>query len=137
MAFGAGKDAAFYLANAVGAEQNLTTYLTSVTAPSIDAQVAEVSTFGDTWKEFIRTQIDPGKISLEGIYDTFVGTMMMALGTASEKAWSYFPQGSAAGKPKFSGSALLTSYETPSPMEEAVTWSAELQVTGAITAGTV
>jgi len=137
MAVGAGKDAAFKITNATGALVELTTYLTSITAPSIDAQVAEVSTLGDSYKEYIRTQVDPGSISMDGIFDTLPGTLLFNLGTAAAGAFEYFPQGTASGKQKWSGSALLTSYEAPSGIDDAVTFSAEFQVTGAITVATV
>ncbi len=133
MAFGAGKDAVFKLGNVGGVLTDISQYLTDVTAPTMDAQVAEVSTLGDNWKEFIRTQIDPGSISMEGIYDPAIGTMLHGLATASERAWEYHPQGTATGRIKFAGSALMSSLEIPSNIDEAVTFSAELQATGAVT----
>jgi hypothetical protein len=133
MAFGAAKDAVFKVANVSGTLTDISAYLTSITAPSLDAQTAEVSTLGDAYKEFIRTQVDPGSISVEGIFDPVIGTLLANLGTASERAFEYYPQGTATGKPKYSGSALLTSFETGGGIDDAVTFSAELQVTGAMT----
>ncbi len=137
MAYGAGKDAAFAITNATGTLTHITAYITSITAPSIDAQIAEVSTLGDSYKEYIRTQVDPGKISAEGIYDPLMGTLLFNLGTAAAGAFEFYPQGTASGKMKVSGSALLTSHETPAGIDDAVTWKADWQVTGAITMATV
>lgn len=136
MSFGPGKDAVFKITNATGALTDVSAYLTSCTMPSIDAQTAEVSTLGDAYKEFIRTQVDPGKLSIEGIFDPFMGTLLFNLGTATEKAFEYHPQGTASGKQKFSGSAFLTSFEPGGGIDDAITFSAEFQVTGAITVGT-
>lgn len=127
----------FKVTSIPGTLTDISAYLTSVTGPTIDGQTAEVSTLGDAFKEFIRTQTDPGPISVEGIHDPAVGTMLFALGTAAATAFELYPQGSASGKQKISGSALLTSYETGGGIDDAVTFSAEFQVTGVPTMGTV
>jgi predicted secreted protein len=132
MAFGAGKDAVFRLGNVGGVLTDISAFLTDVTAPSIDAQVTETSTLGDNWKEYTRTQIDPGEISCDGIYDPALGTMLHGLATASERAFEYHPQGTATGRIKFSGSALLSSMEMPANIDEAVTISFALQATGVV-----
>lgn len=135
--FGAAKDIVLKVTSVPGTLTDISAYLTSVTGPSLDGQVAEVSTLGDTFKEFIRTQTDPGPISMEGIHDPTVGTMLFAMGTAAAAAFELYPQGSASGKQKLSGSALFTSYETGGGIDDALTWSAEMQTTGTPTMGTV
>jgi len=132
MAFGAGKDAAFKLGNAAGTLIDISAYLTEVTAPTLTAETQETSTLGDAYKEYTRTQVDPGKISFQGVYDPFIGTMLLPLATASERAFEYHPQGTATGKVKYSGSALLTSLEIPAKVDSAVTFSGELIVTGVL-----
>ena len=137
MAVGAGKDAQFFLAQAgTSVLTEFTTYLTSVGGPATDAQVAEVSTLGDAYKSFVRTQVDPGAFSLEGVYETAAGTILHALGTASEHAFEWHPQGSASGNSVLSGSVLLTSFEIAADRDDAGLFSAAFQVTGTLTHGT-
>ena len=137
MAFSAGKDLVLKVTSVPGTLTDISAYLTSVTGPTIDGQIAEVSTLGDTFKEFIRTQTDPGPISMEGIHDPTVGTMLFAMGTAAAAAFELYPQGSASGKQKITGSAIVTSYETGGGIDDAVTFSAEMQISGVPTMGTV
>ena len=137
MAYSAGKDIVLKVTSVPGTLTDISAYLTSVTGPTIDGQIAEVSTLGDTFKEFIRTQTDPGPISMEGIHDPTVGTMLFAMGAAEAAAFELYPQGSASGKQKITGSALVTSYETGGGIDDAVTFSAEMQISGVPTMGTV
>lgn len=139
MAFGAAKDAALKVtAPTHGALVEITSYLTSAQGPSIDAQIAEVSTLGDNYKEFIRTQVDPGTISVEGIFDPFMGTLLYSMGTAAAAAIEWYPQGTATGKQKWAGTALLTTFAGPGGgIDDAVTFSAEFQFSGAATITTV
>lgn len=134
MGYGAAKDAAFKVNNGYGALVEITAYLTSAQGPSVDAQTAEVSTFGDNYKEYIRTQVDPGSISVEGIHDPLMGTLLWNLGTAVNTAFEWYPQGTATGKQKWSGTCHMTSYAGPGGgIDDAVTFSAEFQITGAVT----
>jgi hypothetical protein len=56
-------------------------------------------------------------------------------GSVSSLSFEYGPSGSAASAVKFSGEALITSYELSSPVGDVVTYSLELQVTGGVTRG--
>jgi hypothetical protein len=137
MAYGPGKDGVFRVVGPQGGTAiDISAYITSLTAPSIDAQTAETSTLGDNFKEYIRTQVDPGTVSIEGIYDPFIGTFLFPLGTASAGSFEVGPQGTASGKPKFYGTALLSSYEQAGDIDSAVTFSAEFQLTGPVLQGT-
>lgn len=132
MGYSAGKDAALKVtAPTYGGLVEITSYLTSASGPTIDAQTAEVSTLGDSYKEYIRTQTDPGQISVEGIFDPFMGTLLFSMGTAAAAAIEWYPQGTATGKQKWAGSALLTSYSgAGGGIDDAVTFSADWQLTG-------
>lgn len=137
MAYSAGKNIVFKVTSVPGTLTDISAYLTNVTGPSVDGQTAETSTLGDTFKEYIRTQTDAGAISIEGIHDPTVGTLLFAMSTAAAAAFELYPQGSASGAQKFSGNALVTSYESGGGIDDAVTFSAELQITGAPTMGTL
>lgn len=137
MAYGHGKDAVFKVQDSGGTTRDLSAYLTGVTMPR-SADTAETSTMGDSDKEYI-SGLKDATISLEGKYDPVANgpddVLTGILGGAS-RTWEIHPQGTAVGKPKFSGSAVCTSYEASIDLGDAVGFSAELQVTGAITRGT-
>lgn len=137
MSVGHGKDQVLAIDFPDGTLTVITDKLTSVELPSMDGGTAEVSTLGDDYKEWIRGQVDPGEIALEGIFDGTIGSALFILGTATGGDFVYHPQGSASGAPEWSGSFLLTSYSAPGGIDDAVTFSATLKVTGAITIGTV
>ena len=81
-------------------------------------------------------------ISMEGIYDPASGKagsllFVLAHGTATQStSYVYAPQGTASGKPKLSGECFLASASLPSGLDDAVTFSAELQNSGTVTVGT-
>jgi hypothetical protein len=75
-------------------------------------------------------------ISIEGIYDpTADGYLNLVAGLSTATAFEYFPNGTPVGstKPKFSGNCILTSYEVSTPVDGAATFTAEFQVSGAVT----
>ena len=66
---------------------------------------------------------------MDGYFNGLLG------GTA--RPWKVFPAGSVAGRPYYSGSAILTSYEVTSDVGDAIGFSSEFQNSGAVTRGTV
>lgn len=137
MAYGVGKDSALQVTAVGGADRgtNLTAYLTSI-QPSFPVATAQVTTMGDSDHEYLAS-IRDATLSCEGIYDPTPDAVLFALRGGTAAPIRYFPQGTATGKIYFDGSAILTSYEPPSNLDEAVTFAAEFQFTGAVTRGTV
>lgn len=114
--------------------RDVSAYLTS-TGISTDRDMAEVSTLGDSDKDFI-----PGlkgrTIPLEGDFDPTVdGYLSTLLGDETARAFEYLPAGTPVGatKPKYSGSYFLASYEVSTPVDGPATFTAEIQITGAVT----
>lgn len=130
-----GKDAAVYITDSGGSERDLTSYATSVGLP-VEVETAEVSTLGDDDKVYV-TGLRDRTISIEGKFDATVDGYLSGLLGGTARAWKVFPAGSAAGRPYYSGSAILTSYEVTAEIGDAVMWSAEFQNSGAVTRGTV
>lgn len=130
-----GKDAAVYVTDSGGVERNLTDYATSVGLP-VEVETAEVSTLGDDDKVYV-TGLRDRTISIEGKWDGTVDGYLSGLLGGTARAWKVFPAGSAAGRPFYSGSAILTSYEVTADIGDAVGFSAEFQNSGAVTRGTV
>jgi predicted secreted protein len=135
-----GKDAAFKLDNAAGSLTDISNTLNEVTLPR-SIETAETTAFGNDDKTYI-VGLGDATISVSGMFDATVNTHLNAAvaalkaGTLATASFEYGPAGSGSGSPKLSGESLITSYEIGSPVGDVVTYSLELQVTGAITAGT-
>lgn len=133
MAFTHGKDSAFTLASVA-----LTTFLTNVNF-SASGDVAETSAMGSEAKTYISGLTD-GTISLAGWFDptNTTGpddTIFDSLGSETAVAWEYGPQGTGTGAVKYSGNCFVTGYAATAPIGDTVAFTAELQITGAITRG--
>lgn len=134
----AGKDAVLKVTYANGGSvTDITLKLTSVSGPEPDYGIAEVSTLGESFKKYIRTQINPGVISFEGIYDHAIGSAIHAMGTAgTPHAFEFYPGGTSAGSSKWSGSAIVTAMAPSADRDDAVLFSGAMQLSGTPTLGT-
>ena len=138
MAFTAALAERFKITNATGAMVEITAYLTKLEGPKMAAQTKEISALGDKVKSFVRTQVDPGSFSMDGLFDPLIGTLLFNLGTASSVAFEWYPQGSATGLQKWTGNALVTTYSgAGGGIDDAATFSADLQVSGTVTIATL
>ena len=140
MAFVHGRNAFIQLDNSAGTLTSLTSIANEVTY-SLSLDTAETSVFGTSAKSYITGQND-ATISISGLFDqttatTIVGAIdALVAGTLASLKWVFGPQGSATGAKKFSGTAIVTSYEIGAPVGDVVSLSVELQRTGATTIGT-
>ena len=130
-----GKSTVFKVDNNAGSLTDISNTLTDVSFPqSVDT--AETSAFGSSAKSYIVGLTD-STLSISGNFDATVDAHLAAvLGQAASLSFEYGPEGSTAGFVKYTGEALLTSYEKSGAIGDVVTYSAEFQVTGAITRGT-
>jgi predicted secreted protein len=130
-----GKNAQFELAGT-----NLSTTLNEITLPR-EIETAETTAFGTQDKTYI-TGLSDATVSLSGMFDattdSAISTIIANLksGSIASASFTYGPSGSVASSPKFTGDALVTSYEISSPVGDVVTYSLELQCTGAVTGTT-
>lgn len=130
-----GKAAEIWVSDSGDTSRNLTSYMNKTTLPrSVDT--AEASTFGDDDKVYVAGLRD-ATLSMEGIHDITVDGYLTGLLGGTPRQWKFFPEGSATGNVYFIGSAILTSYEPNADLGDVVGISAEFQVSGAITRGTV
>jgi hypothetical protein len=135
MAFTHGKSAQFWITDSGSTERELTDYVRNVTLPrSVDT--AETSTFGDDDKTYV-VGLRDATLSVEGLYDATVDGYLSGLLGAAPRAFAFCPQGSASSRVKYAGTVILTSYEPNADLGDAVGFSAEFQVTGAITRSTI
>lgn len=130
-----GKNAQFELQGT-----NLSNTLNEISMPR-EIETAETTAFGNTDKTYI-TGLADATVSLSGMFDATVNSAINTVitnlksGSIASASFAYGPSGSAGGAPKFTGNALVTSYEISSPVGDVVTYSLELQVTGGVTGGT-
>ena len=135
MAFVHGSDSVFKLDNSGGSLTDISTYVNNVDFPET-ADVAETSTLGASNKTYI-VGLKDATISLGGLFDATVDAILGAVvGQSATLSFEYSPEGTASGKVKYTGECILTSYTLSSPVGDVVGFSADLQVSGAVTRAT-
>lgn len=141
MAFIHGKKSVFKIDNSSGSLIDLSAYCEEVSL-SRDIETAEVTTFGDDAKEYI-TGLSDATVSLSGKFDagsaSAVDSVLSGiLGQDATVSWAYRVNSASvsATNPEYQGEGILTSYEVSGTVGDAVTFSAELQCSGAITRAT-
>ena len=129
-----GKSTVFKVDNNAGSLTDISNTLTDVSFPqSVDT--AETTAFGSSAKTYIVGLTD-GTFSVSGNFDATVDAHLAAIvGKADSVSFEYGPEGSTATFVKYTGEAILTSYEKSGAVGDVVTFSAEFQVTGAVTRG--
>lgn len=134
MAFAHGKAATFKLDDSGGTLRDLSAYLDEVSLPR-DIETAETTTFQSSGsaKTYI-TGLTDATISISGKFDSVAdGYLAGILGQSATVTFEYGPTGSTAGMIKLTGECIMTSYEVSSSVGDAVSATADFQVTGAIT----
>ena len=95
----------------------------------------DVTAYGDANRNYIAGLID-GTFSMEGHYDdsaTSPRDILQPLAGAAAFTIVRQPEGVGSGFAQDSFSAVLTSYSESSPVDDKISWSAEFQITGAVT----
>ncbi len=137
MPFIPSKDSVFFLDNAAGALQNISTYVDKVST-TFEVDEMEVTTFGATFRQYI-TGFAEASIKISGNWDRTFDVQMSALieafraNTVAAVTFQYGPEGNATGDKRISGECIMTNYEVESSVQDQVTWSAEIRPTGTIT----
>jgi hypothetical protein len=98
----------------------------------------DTTTFGNTGHTYAGGLTD-GSVSLSGLYDNTTVTgpraaVQASLGTVV--AFKYRPEGVGTGKPESTCNVLVKSYKESVPVDDMVTWEAEVQISGAVTTTT-
>ena len=130
-----GKSTAFKLDDATGSLKDISDVLTDVGFPQT-VETAETTSFGSSAKTYI-VGLSDSTVSLSGNWDATVDAHLASLlGQAQTVTFEYYPEGEAQipnTAVKYSGEAILTSFEKSGAVGDVVSFSAELQVTGAVT----
>jgi len=137
MAFGGGTDTVFKVKDSGGTLTDISAYL-NTSALNRTAGAYDVSTYGVGSKVYIPGLKD-GRIPIGGPWDPTVDALLAGI-LALTRDFEWHPQGTSAGKVKYSGAApygvILVSYQPSSPVDGAVTFTGEFQITGPVTRGT-
>jgi predicted secreted protein len=129
-----GKGTSFTLDNTSGSVVDISNTLTSVDFPET-IETAETTAFGSSAKSYI-VGLKDASISVSGIWDATTDATIMGGAEPASRSFVYGPAGSGTGAVKYSGEAIVTSYSISNPVGDVVTFSLDLQVTGAVTRGT-
>lgn len=129
-----GKSTNFTLDDTAGSVRDISNTVTSVDFPET-LDTAETTAFGSSAKSYIVGLTD-ATISVSGIWDATVDGYIAGGAEPASRSFVFGPAGSTAGNVKYSGEAIVTSYSISNPVGDVVTYSLDLQVTGAITRGT-
>lgn len=140
MAFVHGKDAVFKLDDSGGTLRTLSTYIDEVSGLPGGRDLAEVTAFGDSGVKSIPGLVDVS-FSISGHFDSTATTgpnaVINSLRSATSTAtFEYGPEGGTTGKVRFTGECWLTSYEVEAEVDDKVSFEAEFQVDGTVTANT-
>lgn len=137
MAFVAAKVSAFKLDNAAGSLTDISAYIDSIGGISNTTDMLDTTTFSATSKTFIGGLRNGDTITISGKWDSVLNTQMSGLlGLATSSTFEYSPAGLGVGTVKISGESFVSNYEVSSAVADLVTFSASLQITGAVTFGT-
>ena len=129
-----GKSAVFKVDNAAGTLTDISNTLNSVSFPR-EAEVLETTSFGSSDRTYI-VGFKNGTISIDGSFDATVDTHLAAiLGQDATVSFEYGPEGSTPTYTKYTGEAIMTSYETSAGVGDIVSFSAAFQISGAVTRG--
>lgn len=119
---------------------NISTYCDEVSMPE-ELELVETTTFGATSKTYLAGFAD-GKVTISGNWDRTIDGILSTLkdafraGTTQSVTFEYGPEGNSAGDVKYTGEVVLVNYEKNSAVKDQVKFSAEFQITGAVTTTT-
>jgi hypothetical protein len=129
-----GKSTSFKVDNSGGSLTDISDTLTDVSFPQT-IETAETTSFGSNAKTYI-VGLSDATLSVSGNFDATVDAHLAGIaGQAATVSFEYGPEGTTSTFVKYTGEAILTSYEKSGAVGDVVTYSAEFQITGAVTRG--
>lgn len=129
-----GKNSVFKIDDSGGTLRDISNVLNSVSFPR-EVETLETTSFGSSSRSYV-VGFSDATISIEGSYDATVdGYLAGVVGSETSLSFEYGPEGSTSTYVKYTGECFLTSYEVSGGVGDIVSFSAEFQVTGAVTKG--
>ena len=129
-----GKSVDFAIDDTSGSSRNISDTVNSVDFPET-TETADTTAFGSSSRSFI-VGLESATISISGLWDSTVDGYIKGGTEPSSRSFIYGPAGSTGGNVKYTGVCIMTNYSISSPVGDVVTFSIDLQVTGAVTRGT-
>lgn len=127
-----GKGAYFNL-DSGGSPTDVSSYIKKVDS-KLAADLADVTCLGATAKSFIKG-LEDATYTIEGYWDATMDGILYAARTTAA-SFQFGPAGSTGGYVKYSGECYVKDYSLSAGVDGMVSFSAEIQVTGAVTRGT-
>lgn len=128
--FSTGKAAVFSIDDTGGTARVISDVLNSIDFPE-STDTAETTAFGASSRSYI-VSLESATISISGMYDATVDGYFKGGVEPATRSFVYKP-GVTSGDAIYSGECILTSYSLSSPVGDVNTFSADFQVTGAVT----
>ena len=138
-----GRNTSFKLDKLDNTLTDISTKLNNLDFPR-EAELLETTTFQASDKTYIVSFKD-NKISLQGRWDATIDAHLADILGVGEPTgqtenegfdFEYGPEGTAAGKTKYTGKAYVTKFQQSGAVNAVSSFTAELQITGAVTRGT-
>lgn len=109
---------------------------TNNTAFNRTADSHDVTTYGQNGHVFA-AGLTNGTVTISGTFDaaatsTPAVTIGGLLAAGTEVEFSFQPNGTGSGKPERTCNVIVTGYDETAPVADMVTWSATLQINGAV-----
>jgi hypothetical protein len=131
MSFFHGKSAKFFIDNSAGSLTDISTGMNDASLPQA-ADTVEVTGFTDTAKNYVMG-LPSANGSISGSFSTTVDTVLAAIvGSTNTKSFEYYPYSTGTGAVLKKGECFVTSYDVKSAVSGAVTYSANLIVSGGV-----
>jgi hypothetical protein len=138
-----GRNTSFKLDKLDNTLTDISTKLNNIDFPQ-EAETLDTTTFQAAAKTFI-VGFKDNKFSLQGRWDATIDAHLAAIlgvgqptGQTENEGFDfeYGPEGTATGKTKYTGKAVLVKYQTSGAVSAVSSFTAELQITGDVTRGT-
>lgn len=130
-----GKNAVFTIQDSGDVVRDISNVLKNISMPR-QIDTAETTAFGSAAKSFV-IGIPGATFSVDGMFDLTVdGYLNGIYAFETARAFVYGPEGSTASRRKFTGSCYLTDYSLSGSVSDMLSFTAQFQITGAVTATT-
>ena len=137
-----GKNTVFKVDDSGGTLRDLSAYCDNVDFPR-DQSSGESTGFAPTsGSRTYEVGLNGATISIAGKWTSAANAVDVVLAglinptAGASSTFEYGPEGGTSGKIRYTGECFLTQYQSSSPLDGVVTFSAQFQVTGAVTRNT-
>lgn len=132
--FSHGRNTVFKIESAANVVTDISNVCKEVNFPR-EVDTPETTAFGSTTRSYVVGFIN-ATFSVSGMFDATVDALLNGiLGFATARQFEYGPIGSTTTNPKYTGTCFITNYTETGSVTDMVGFSADFQVSGAVTRG--